>query len=69
MLNKSNARILCNFCLVSFYWDSLFMKVANFPCVRYVIAGRIAPAVLRKDVPKLRKATPWDGKDGQVKLI
>ena len=45
------------------------MKVANFPCVRYVIAGRIAPAVLRKDVPKLRKATPWDGKDGQVKLI
>jgi len=34
--------------------------------LQYVIAGRIAPSILRNDVPKLRKATAWDGKDGQL---
>ncbi|XP_063691371.1 protein disulfide-isomerase A6 homolog [Bolinopsis microptera] len=43
-----------------------FSKDSINEFLQYVIAGRIAPAVLRKDVPKLRKATPWDGKDGQM---
>jgi len=42
-----------------------FSKDSINEFLQYVIAGRIAPAVLRKDIPKLRKATPWDGKDGQ----
>ena len=33
---------------------------------RQVVAGRGAPQPLRKDIPKLRDATPWDGKDGEV---
>lgn len=32
--------------------------------LQYVIAGRVTPTILRKEVPKLRNATPWDGKDG-----
>lgn len=43
-----------------------FSKDSINEFLQYVIAGRIAPAVLRKEVPKLRKATPWDGKDGQM---
>jgi len=43
-----------------------FSKDSINEFLQYVIAGRIAPAVLRNDVPKLRKATPWDGKDGQM---
>jgi len=43
-----------------------FSKDSINEFLQYVIAGRIAPSVLRKDVPKLRKATAWDGKDGQL---
>lgn len=31
-----------------------------------VVAGRGAPQTLRKEIPKLRDATPWDGKDGEM---
>jgi len=43
-----------------------FSKDSINEFLQYVIAGRIAPSVLKNDVPKLRNATPWDGLDGQM---